>query len=923
MNTAYLRNTAISTLLAALLLSACGGDDSATLLKSAKEYLAKKDTKAAVIQIKNVLQKEPNLAEARFLLGKALLEGGDATAAEVELRKAMDLKHAPDQTIPLLAKTLLAKGKTKELLEEFGKTELATADGNAELATLVGSAHAASGNIEAAKAALATALAAKPGHVPALLLQAWMKAAERDVEGALTVVDSVLAKAPADAEALKLRGDLLRSQDRLDDALASYRKAMEARPEFLQAHIAAVGLLMGQGNLEQADKQFEMMKKIAPGNPQTHFLGAQLAFQRKDFKVARERLQQFHKLVSPNALSQQLAGAIEYQLGAYGVAEDQLTKALQAEPGLPLARRLLITTYLRSGQPTKALEILKPVLDKIDNSPAMLALAGEVYIQQGDYRKAEDFYTRATKLDPKDSAKRTRLAMTHMAKGNVEGAVDELEDISASDSGTVADLALISAHLRRNEIDKALKAIEVLEKKRPDDPAVFNIRGQTLLAKKDVAGARKGFEKALELNPAYFPAAASLATLDLNDKKPEDAKRRFEAVLKADPKNVQALLALAELGARAGAKVDDVATMVNKAVVANPADIAARMALIQTYLRGNEAKKAAVAAQDAITAIPDRPELVGAAGQAQMAAGDYNQALATYSKLSTMMPKSPLPYLRMAEVNVAAKNKDEAIKNLQKGLEVMPDYLDAQRALIMLHVEAGRFKEAQAIARDVQKQQPGQSVGYALEGDIAVARKAWPEAIKAFHLGLERAPSTDLVAKLYTGLIAEGNRAEAERQAAAWLKANPKDLNFRNFLAEAASSRQDWLGASQNYKAILELQPNSPIVLNNLAWAAGRLKDPKALEYAEKANKLAPDQPAIMDTLAMLLVEQGSVERGRELLVKAVELAPDQPALRLNLARVLLRVGDKAGARTQLDTLSKLGDKFPGQAEVAKLKSEL
>ena len=39
----------------------------------------------------------------------------------------------------------------------------------------------------------------------------------------------------------------------------------------------------------------------------------------------------------------------------------------------------------------------------------------------------------------------------------------------------------------------------------------------------------------------------------------------------------------------------------------------------------------------------------------------------------------------------------------------------------------------------------------------------------------------------------------------------------------------------------------------------------KAVAYAEKANKLAPNQPAIMDTLGVLLVdEKKKKDRGRE-----------------------------------------------------------
>ena len=67
----------IPALLLALLLVACGEKPEA-MLNSAKDYLAKNDAKAAVIQVKNALQVNPDLPEARLLIGKALLETGDA-----------------------------------------------------------------------------------------------------------------------------------------------------------------------------------------------------------------------------------------------------------------------------------------------------------------------------------------------------------------------------------------------------------------------------------------------------------------------------------------------------------------------------------------------------------------------------------------------------------------------------------------------------------------------------------------------------------------------------------------------------------------------------------------------------------------------------------------------------------------------------
>ena len=112
-------------------------------------------------------------------------------------------------------------------------------------------------------------------------------------------------------------------------------------------------------------------------------------------------------------------------------------------------------------------------------------------------------------------------------------------------------------------------------------------------------------------------------------------------------------------------------------------------------------------------------------------------------------------------------------------------------------------------------------------------------------------------------------------------------------------------------------------MLNDLAWCLGQIGDPKAMAYAEQANKLAPNQPAMMDTLGVLQVEQGQVAKGTELLRKAVDLAPQVPDIRLNLARALIKGGDKSAARAELETLQKLGDKYVRQPEVNELLKSL
>ena len=131
----------LTAVFVALALVACGGDKPEAMLASARDYLAKNDTKAAIIQLKNALQENPELAEGRFLLGRALLQGGDLAGSETELRKALALKHSSEAVVPLLAQTMLAQRQFKKLVDEFASTELSKPEAQSDLKTSLASAY--------------------------------------------------------------------------------------------------------------------------------------------------------------------------------------------------------------------------------------------------------------------------------------------------------------------------------------------------------------------------------------------------------------------------------------------------------------------------------------------------------------------------------------------------------------------------------------------------------------------------------------------------------------------------------------------------------------------------------------------------------------------------------------------------------------
>lgn len=911
----------LAGLIAAGVLAGCMGDDPAALLTSAKQYIASKDYKAAQIQLKNALQKQPESAETRFLLGKVFLAMGDPSSATVELEKARALNHPATEVVPPLARAMLVQGQRKKLVEQFASTSLGDAAADADLQTTLAIAQASLGDSAKANAALERALQFSPNNEAALLFQARLKAGAGDATGANALIDRVLVGNPTNDDALVLQGHLLLSGavDRTQ-ALAAYRKALDANNQNLAAHSAVILILLSQQDPDGAQAQLDALKKVAPGHPQTVYYEAQLALYRRDLEKAGALGAQLLKAGPDNVRTLQLMGTVELQKGALVQAETHLSRALQLAPQMVAVRHLLAQTYLQQRLGDKAYATIAPLADQPGATSEVLSLAAQAQLLRGDNAKAEALFERAVKINPADTRSRTALALTEIERGQGEQGVEDLVEIASKDPGTTADIALITTQVRRRDYDGALKAVDALEKKPSADKAMTaSLRARVHLVRGDRNAARQHFDRALAINPAYFPAIAGLAALDLDAKQPEAAKKRLEALLKAQPQHQQGLLTLAYLKSRTAAPRDEVVALLNQAVQAHSGAPAPRLALIDYYFREKDYKAALTAAQNASSALPDNIALLDALGRVQLAANEHNQALATFNKIANLQPKSPQGPLRIADVHVAMKNNEAALQSLKRALSIQPDLLQAQRGVIALELAAKRPKEALATAREVQKQRADEAVGHALEGDVEAMQRNWTASVAAYRAGLSKKSGEQLAPKVHAALVAGGSRAGAEQWAAEWIKTHPKDARFLSYLGDSALAQRDWSQAESRYQAVLKLEPNNVAALNNVAWSAMQQDKPGALALAQKANTLVPNQPALMDTLALALAKDKQFDKALELQKKAVAMQPQNNALRLTLAKLLLQSGDKAGARTELDALAKLGDTFRDRAEVDQL----
>ena len=911
-------------LVATAMVAGCGGKSEEDLVASGKKMLADKDLPGALIQFKSALQKAPNLAEGRLLLGKALLESGDPVAAQVELRKAQELNVPDEQVVPLLARAMLLLGEGAKVLTQYGELRLKTPEAAAELATSVATAHLLAGDSDQARAAIARAQQSVPGFVPATVLSARILASEGDFDKALVLLEQALVKTPGDEPAALLKGEVLwHGKNDPSGAVESFRKVLAANPKAVSAHTSIISVLNQQKKTDESKAQFELLKQAAPNHPDTIFMEAQFAFAKQDYKATRELTDRLLKSMPENARVLELAGAAEFRLKQYVQAEAFLGRALKNAPGQRLSRHLLAQTYLRTSQPNKALEVLVPILESKTPDGTSLALAGEAWMLKGDVKKSEAAFSQAAKLAPNDARVQTAAALNQLARGNSGIALSQLEAIAAEDKGPRADVALVSARLKQNDLAGALKAIDGLERKTPERPLAYNLRGRVLLIKRDLAGATKAFETALSKDPNYFPAVASLAAMELTAGKPDAARKRFDDMIKANPKSHEPWLALAELATRTGAPPDEVLQNLRGAVKANAGEPAVHLTLVNNLLSTGDTKSALTAAREASAAMPSNFDIMAMLGRAQLAAANAEQAITTFKQLSALQPTNPAHQLSLAEAQMANKDISGAGVSLRKALEIRPDFLPAKRALAKLALVEKRPQDALGIAKAMQKESPQDPSGFALEGDVESSRKNFDAAAAAYKTALQLSKTTAAFVRMHVALRQAGKTAEADRSVAEWSKSHANDAPLRYYLGDMQLAQNDFAGAEAHYRAVLELQPRNGLAMNNIAWLLAKQGKPGAVAMAEKANEVLPGNIALLDTLATALAAENKLPRAIEVQKSAIARSPNEPGLKLGLAKLLIKSGDKAYARSELEDLAKLGDKFRGQAEVASLLKSL
>lgn len=889
-----------------VLLSGCDTTTAEEHTARAVEQLADGGYRTAVIELKNALQKNPEHAEARALLGEAHYGLGDFASAHKEFERALDLGLDDDRVRAGLLRSKVRLGSYQEVigaLEDEGALE-------PEFAVILGDAYLGAGDVPRAKALFEQGRALSDGSL-GLGLIAWQ---EGRVEQAGEHLAEAVRLDPDNWQAWLRKGELELSRGEIDAADAAFRQAAAAPASRVLGHVGLARVDLTQGNLDAAATEVKEVLRLAPDFVVGHYLDGLIRFQQQDLEGAEGAIREVQRTAPDHPPSLYLMGAIKYGQQQFAQAEHNLQRYLAQDPGNSSAAKLLASARFDQGNFQGAVDAIEPFVDGSDD-PQLLAMHGAAQLRLGRPAQAARSLERSVELAPDMAPFRNQLALSLLAAGDRTGAEAQLQGALEVDGDQFqSDYLLAMVRLREGEWDAASEAVEALIQKNPDSPFGYNLRGAVAMGRQDAEAAGAAFREALERDPEFFPALQNLARLREQSGDREGAMALYRDFVAAHPDNEGAYLALAELALRqndlAGALEHLEASLANNSGAARSS-----LALARLHLASGRVEDAGRVLDAALAQAPGLTDLLLLRAEVHLRSGNTAAAGQVATQLQSQAAggtDDPALLLALGRLQARLGDAGPARRNLERVLQATDGSVPAAlQTLVRLDLAERNMERARERLARLSELAPEHPETRLLTGDLALAENRSSDAQQVYE-SLAEDGHREGVMRLATINLAQGEAGAALKRLDGWLERYPQDLGAQLLSADALM-REDQNAARARYETLMDT--GNPVVLNNLAWLYLQNDDPRAEETARRAVAAAPENADILDTLGWILLKQkGDASEAVRTLRRSVQLNPDNPSVQYHLGMALKDAGDATGARQALNrALQNSG--FPEESE--------
>lgn len=855
-----------------------GGDPRAIEMLS----LELEDPKSAPERIEAFLQSEKDPLERHLKLFQFYRQIGRGEPASAELAEAAKL--SPDHATVIDAQfddALLTKSwdKAVSLAGRANKLNLDQADGM----FYQGRLDLARGRYDAAVASFSRGLAAQPVYSTGWRFKGDAMRLNGDLPGAVTAYENALEQLPTNLDALRGLALAHDGLGRYDQALAIIRRAYQIGPN--DPDITAQYLAYEQEHGDRA-QVLSIRRRTAQSNPKNTVNRRLLAL---------------------------LLARMNQRAEALKIADALLAEEPDSTPNVVAAAAVRQIT----GTPEEGRKLFQDYVQRKGDKAALgdWTALGQFLMNMGEQSGAIAAYKQAISMeDPKARPASRELADVLFDRNEFPQAAELYQQLCASQPGD-RNLTLRCAEslVRSSRFDAAEQQLARLESSQGEDSTTLLLRAMIARSRNDRAKALALLNRAAERSPGRLNVYIERAMLQSNDpSKTNETVADLQKVLELSPNHVVARRMLADRLAVLGEN-DEAIRQLLRVIERNPRDTEARRQLVEVYLH---AKQLVPLRQFLITTaklFPQDPIWLRLQAKVEMMQSkpDPIFALQKLNEAYKLSKTAPV-LLELVQLLVDLKRPTTALE-LLRGQPEMLEQIPMLRALQGRALFATKQTETgtAAFAKGVELCQNYQQVGM-VAAQMAQAMGT-PQTIAQLQL-LSYPPR-----KLWVEMTIAQFETDAKdyKAAVSRLKqveplvfhGSDVEKTYLKMLAIGQYQSGNLEGAVDTYRAMLQVAPDDPETLNNLAYllADDLHRASEALPLAEKAAKLISDSAPVLDTLGWVQFQAGAKDQAYDTLRRSVD-KQNLPSNNYHLAEVLLTRGQKTYARELLNSAQRLAE---------------
>jgi tetratricopeptide (TPR) repeat protein len=712
---------------------------------------------------------------------------------------------------------------------------------------------------------------------------------------------------------------------KLNEATIEFRRALQIDPDYGEAEAELGSAYHELGDHPRASKEYGRAADLLPDNVDVQLRAGTMRLLAHNFLDAKTFAERVIAKDPRNIVALMLRANAMAGMADVEEAVKQIEDAIALDPKRADLYTNLGTIQANGANLAAAEAAFKKGLEIAPTDARPHAAIANFYWASNRIPEAEREYLKAVELDPKDKLANRALASFYTVSGRPQLAERFLRAVAAEGNDIAASFRLSDYLVLFGKTDEGVAILNELAK-RPASYAPATTRLAALAyaqGRKDEA--HRQIAEVVSRDKIFAPALLVQARFALFEDKPDDAMAKAQAALKADPRLEGAHYLVAQLQQAKG-NVGEAITSLKAVLQLNPRAATAQMDLAQLQASAGKIDAAITLADSAIAnskgVLDMRLKLV----RLLFAQGDLVRAERELDLLRRQFtPNAPV---MAASGGLALLKRDttSARKYFEQALAIDPNDLDAISGMVGVEILAGRPDAARQRAEAALAKAPKQPQRLMLTARTYSATGDVPRAEDTLKQTINLDPTnTDAYGMLGQLLYQQGKLEDGRKEFEKIAEQQPRNVAALTMVAIIARRQGNTDEAIRRYEQILVIDPEAVLAANNLAflYVETNQKLDRAIELATMAQKRAPNEAGLADTLGWAYVKKGVPLMGLHFLKVAVEKDPQDPVNQYHLGAAYAALKDAPNAIVHLEQALKISSTFAGADQARSLLQDL